>query len=319
MIRNRILLSVALVMGLQCIFNLWYRIGLTSESITRQKELAFEKLKLVPRIWIFGDSHPMMGVNPALLPKSFNFAGTSENYFLNYVRLKHLLSQSQKPEILVLPAELHSLSEQGKSLLLGHELDDVYWSDRISLSFLNEETTEPSFIRWWFSARFFPYAGQFYQIVSQWKKSGYTSDSLGFIPSEKSFGSLTEKERKTSAENRFQSHFRSYPAIDTFQIQFLRRTMKLCKSEGIRLVFVQFPVTAEYRKFCLENAAVLKVDSILRKELKSYPVLSLRDSFAGSPELFSDPDHVNTKGAYQVTKRIVHFMESLRRIPVLKQ
>ncbi len=312
---NRILFFVVLVVGLHVMFNFWYRNVLTADSISRQKESAFEKLKSAPRIWIFGDSHPMLGINPALLPGGFNFAGTSENYFLNYVRLKSLISQNKKPEILVLPAELHSLSAQGKALVLGHELDDVYWSDRISLSFLNEEITDPSFNRWWISASFFPYAGQFYRIFSQFKKSGYRSDSLGFIPTEDNFESLTEQEKKTSAENRFQSHFQSYPAIDTFQIRYLRKTMALCKSEGIRLVFVQFPLTKEYRNLCQVNPAVLKVDSVLDSKLKGYPILSLRYSFAGSPEIFSDPDHVNTKGAAQVTTRIAQFLDSLRKTP----
>ena len=312
---NRILFFVVLVVGLHVMFNIWYRNVLTADSISRQKESAFEKQKSTPRIWIFGDSHPMLGINPALLPGSFNFAGTSENYFLNYVRLNHLISQKQKPEILILPAELHSLSKQGQALILGHELDDVYWSDRITLSFLNEENTGSSFTRWWLSARFFPYAGQFYRIFSQFKKSGYRSDSLGFIPTEDNFESLTEQEKKTSAENRFQSHFQSYPAIDTFQIRYLRKTMALCKSERIRLVFVQFPVTKQYGNLCMGDAAVLKVDSVLKKELQAYPVLSMRDSFAGSPGLFSDPDHVNTNGAAKVTTRIAQFLDSLRKTP----
>lgn len=315
----RILFFVLLIVGLHVMFNFWYRNFLTADSISRQKESAFEKQKSTPRIWIFGDSHPMLGINPALLPGSFNFSGTSENYFLNYVRLKHLISGNRKPEILILPAELHSLSNQGQALILGHELDDVYWSDRITLSFLNEENTGSSFTRWWLSARFFPYAGQFYRIFSQFKKTEYRSDSLGFIPTVENFESLTEQERKTSAEIRFQSHYQTYPAIDTFQVRYLRKTMALCTSERIRLVFVQFPVTKQYGNLCRGDAAVLKVDSVLKKELKTHPVLSMRDSFAGSPGLFSDPDHVNTNGAAKVTTRITQFLDSLRKTPASAQ
>lgn len=315
---NRVLIPVVVIVALHCLFCFWYRNVLTSDSIARQKESFFQKQMSVPRIWFLGDSHPMLGVNPAFLPGSFNFAGTSENYFLNYVRLKQMISEKQKPEILVLPAELHSISEQGKALVLGHELDDVYWSDRISFSFLYEEKMEPSFTRWWLAARYFPYAGQFYRIFSQWKKNAYTADSLGFISSAEDYGSLTEEERMASASARYQSHFHSYPAVDSFQIRFLRKTMALCKSEGIRLIFVQYPVTDEYRKFCGENAAVLKVDTVLKNEMKGYPVLSMRDSFAGSPGLFSDPDHMNTKGAIQVSERIALFIDSLRKTPAVK-
>lgn len=315
---KQVLLTVVAIVFLHCLFCFWYRNVLTAGSIARQKESFFEKQKSVPKIWFFGDSHPMLGMNPALLPGSFNFAGTSENYFLNYVRLKQMISEKQKPEILVLPAELHSFSAQGKALVFGHELDDVYWSDRISLSFLNEENMEPSASRWWISAWHFPYAGQFYRIFSQWKKSGYISDSLGFISSEENFGSLTHEEKRASASARFQSHFHSYPPVDSFQIRFLRKTMAVCKSEGIRLVFVQFPVTAEYTTLCLQNPAVIKVDSTLKNELKGYPVLSLRDSFAGSPGFFSDPDHMNTKGAVLVSERIAQFIDSLRKTPAVK-
>jgi hypothetical protein len=59
----------------------------------------------------------------------------------------------------------------------------------------------------------------------------------------------------------------------------------------------------------------VKVDSVLENELKDYPVLSLRHTFAESPELFGDPDHVNTNGAAKVTTRIAQFLDSLRKTP----
>jgi hypothetical protein len=287
---------------------------LTKNSLQRRKAQLFASQQTTPSVWIFGDSHPMMALDPQYLPGSFNFASTSENYFLNCIKLKGFLKDGKKPEILVLPAELHSFSAQGQSLLLGHEMDDVFWSRQIGPSGIREENLPGTWLRWWISARFFPYAGQFYRFTGLWKSDTMQMSSQGFIGSGHRFSQNPDLETET--RDRLKSHFGGYEILDSFQTHYLDKIAALCRKEQIQLVLVEFPVSRPYLEGSAGIPGIGTVDSVFNSLEKEIPVLKLRSRFENQPEYFSDPDHLNSKGAKILSQELNVLLAQLRRKPV---
>lgn len=261
----------------------------------KQKEAFYGSLPSKPRIWFMGDSHPLQALNPAYFPSAFNWGGSSENYALNYYKLRHLLSRGWKPETIFLSAEIHGLSAQGRWLLLNHELDDSYWNNKLDPGELDAVCGNHAFSRWWLAASFAPYAGQFYQLSRLWKKETQSIDSLGYMPSLGSWE--TEADAAGHLAQKVQSHVGKYKMIDSLQANYLLKIKDLCKAEGIRLVAIKYPVSAPYLSAVDRYTSISAIDSAYSQCLAGIPVLDFRKYFIRNPQYFSDPDHLNSTGA----------------------
>jgi hypothetical protein len=311
-----LIFSVCLIV-LHIFFVLIYVHVLTKNSIQRTKDSLFRNQQSKSRIWILGDSHSMFGIDPSLIEGSFNFASTSENYFLNFIKLKNLLDEGYNPEAIILPIELHSFSKHGQTLLLQHEMDDAFWAKQIGWEQLNQENLGAEYTRWWISATFFPYAGQFYRFTSIWKKNEYELNPSGFPTVKVDFSKLSQNEQKEQSRNRFSSHFKSQGAVDEFQIKYLQKIKALCASRKISVLMIQFPVTESYFGFCQEVEQLSKVEEIINSETESQNLLNLRHTFENNPEMFFDPDHLNQSGAQIISKMVAEKLKEIKRKPVL--
>ncbi len=305
-----------LLLGLHLFFWLLYVKVLTAEGLQRRKAALFriEKNKAATT-WLMGDSHPMMGLNPDFIPGSFNWAGTSEYYFLTHWKLENLLQKHPTPKTIILPLDLHSFSAQGNALLLAHELDDPFWAGEIGPQEIREQNLSSDYLRWWISARFFPYAGQFYRLLSFWKRETYSLDSNGFVPSTDAISVQNAIARTTSAKARFHGHFRKFSPLDSLQVQALHSIRHLCQQKGIRLILVSFPVSDEYRRFCESDKRLDAVKNVQLSFKRNLIHLDYSRIFEGKPDCFSDPDHLNEKGAEILSRKLRIQIESLRKKP----
>lgn len=308
------LLPAALLLHLG--FWLLYVKVISAGGLQKQKAaLYLQKNNKAAFCWIMGDSHPMMSLNPAILQGSFNWAGTSEYYFLTWFKLRKLLQENPAPGIIVLPLDLHSYSAQGNALLLNHELDDTFWCRLAGPEALSRFGAGNEFLRWWISARYFPYAGQFYRLFSFRKKEGFDADPQGFVPATGNLAYLPGKEVKTQAKSRFDSHFGKFPAVDSLQVKALDSIISLCRQKAIRLVLVSFPLSKEYRHLASGHPGLHQADSIstLRKKTNHY--LNYSGFFKDNGNFFSDPDHLSPEGARIFSLAMRHALDSIRKIP----
>jgi len=316
--RFRNLFILSLLLAVLHLFFWWlYADVLSSNSLQRKKAALFKtESNMKSSIWIMGDSHPMMAINPAFIPGSFNQGATSEYYFLTLLKLKGMLKESAPPEMLVLPLDMHSFSAQGNALLLQHELDDVFWTRLIDPVELLQSGLPSAWLRWYLSARFFPYAGQYYRLLAFLKKEAYQVDSVGFVAAEEDFSTLSKANRQHAAETRFGAHFEKYPPLDSLQMVAFSGIVSLCNSKNIRLVILSYPISDEYRR-CAENQPKLKTVKSLTDSIKArHCHLDFSRFFSGKPEFFSDPDHLNRHGAAVLSRRLNAALDSLRKIPV---
>ena len=313
---RKIFIAAFLLTTLHLFFYWLYADVLSSNSLQRKKAALFRlKKNRKASVWFMGDSHPMMAVNPAFIPGSFNLGGTSEYYFLTLLKIKRMLEESAPPEILVLPLDLHSFSAQGNALLLQHELDDVFWAGLINPIEIYHSGLPSDWMRWYLSARLFPYAGQYYRLLAFMKKESYQTDSAGFVSAEEDFSQLNPENRQLAAEARFRAHFDKYPPMDALQLAAFSGIVSLCESRKIRLVLLSYPLSEEYRQ-CAENHPGLKgVVSIKDSISSGQHHLDFSRFFEGKPGFFSDPDHLNLRGAELMSRRLNSALDSLRKIP----
>jgi hypothetical protein len=314
--RNLFTLSLLLII-LHLFFWWLYADVLSCDSLQRKKAALFKtERNRQASIWIMGDSHPMMALNPAFIPGSFNQGATSEYFFLTLLKLKAMLSESAPPGFLILPLDMHSFSAQGNALLLNHELDDVFWSQLVDPLEMRHSGLPSAWMRWYLSARFFPYAGQYYRLVASLKKESYQLDSSGFVPAEEDFSTLSQANRQHTAETRFRAHFEKYPPLDSLQMAAFSEIISLCNSKNIRLILLSYPISDEYRR-CAENQLELKSVKSLTDSIKArHCHLDFSRFFSGKPGFFSDPDHLNRRGAAVLSRRLNAALDSIRKIPV---
>ncbi|HRH34260.1 MAG TPA: hypothetical protein PKY12_04340 [Catalimonadaceae bacterium] len=303
---------LALALGIGLATECYSRLVMNN-TIQQQKERLFLKNKNQFTIWVMGDSHPLLAFDPGLVKGSFNWAGTSENFVLNYHKLKYLLQNGHKPVQIILSAEYHSFSSQGMNLLKNHELDDCYWSKRISITKFVSETGDHDLYRWWFSARFIPFAGQYFHLFSSLFKAKQPVGNSGFLPSEEVFD-LNPSFSK-DLEAKIESHTSGHNLVDSVQVFYLKKIVELCQSNEILLTFIRYPIHPEYRKLLAKRANLSAIDSIYSSVFKEVPLHDFTRFFDLKTRHFSDPDHLNLKGAEIFTSLL---RDSILSIPVTK-
>lgn len=273
-----------------------YSTLLRINSLNEQKQRALDSIGDFPKFWALGDSHVLLGWNPENMPSTFNFATTSEYYALNLQRLNDLLQKHQKPEALILPFELHSFSPLGRKLWLGHEMDDVFWAGIYNPALNPEEKSGSVFRRWWIGARFFPYAGQFYQWTQLGKSPVYPLTKQGVALSDEVYDGNPEAARKRAC-----SHFPNGHQVDSLQLQSFLAILKLCREKKIPVLLVSFPVHPSYRAE-VPSASFRFLDSL--ETTLPLPVLNTRHLFDSCTHCFMDPDHLNRRGANALMHKI---------------
>ena len=75
-------------------------------------------------------------------------------------------------------------------------------------------------------------------------------------------------------------------------IQDLQELLDVAKSNGIKVIGVQYPLTAEYLEHSVDEEN-LSAEILTCREI---PILDFRDTVTGRPELLRNADHLNENG-----------------------
>ncbi|HHG85025.1 MAG TPA: hypothetical protein ENJ82_09805 [Bacteroidetes bacterium] len=254
-----------------------------------------------------GDSHPMKAVDTALVPGSFLFASTGENYTFNRLRLQHVLEAGIHPKAVVIPLDLHCFGRARRAYIA----DDAYWVRQPAYLALGEEKGQYySYLRRYVRAHTLAYAGQFRRIayamypalpkyleLTGGKWALLDSNGIGFMAR-----ALAEDGRETA-----DLHFgdgQTYPDAE-LEAEF-QRLLKLCKAQDIAVRLVRYPVTAPY----LSRAAELIGPEFIQP-LETFvfggdsiPVFDAMQRYVDQPAYFLDAHHLNPSGRATFSKAL---------------
>ena len=120
-----------------------------------------------------------------------------------------------------------------------------------------------------------------------------------------------DKEVKSQdIKRRLQTVFKQYNyQQSTLQLTYLKEIIKYCKQQGIRLVFVGFPLHPNF--FAQISPKVFREFRTILQSLKplgDFEYWDYTQQFT-NPALFYDPDHLNTLGAKVLNKLIFERLE----------
>jgi hypothetical protein len=290
--KRNLIIGFSLFLFLYCLCYGLYAIIQKKVSVNRQKEENFLQHFARSETWFLGDSHPLQAVLADSIPGAFNWASSSEYYLLSYFKIKALLKKGFRPKRLILPLEYHSFSAQGRTLWLGHELDDLFWKSKIDPEDLDGE---PEYLRWYIQAQIAPFAGQFYKLSQIWNPKISEISKAGF---QKDTGNWTENADSLSLlKARLNSHFGKFDLIDSVQILFLRKILNLAEKSGVEVIFIRYPLSKMYLESMKSISGIQDMEKTIHKNSLGHKVLDCRSLFENQQNYFSDPDHLNKKGA----------------------
>ncbi len=310
---------LAVFLVISSFLNTFYVDLILSNSLRFRMESQFQGAKKDARILGIGDSHIKYGIHTNYLEKSFITATTGENYIQTYFKLKtHLENSDLDVALLIMPIDLHSFSSY-RTDRLGNL---AYWEkylNYIELGIYKHDL--PRYLSFWLQGEFAYFGGvsetiEFMKLRSEDQPAAELVN--GYISK---VGNFEEYDRKEDlADLRVDFHLRGSDVLDPDLLAYFFRILELARDNNIQVVLVRFPVTAEYYSSAKVIPSIDRhyenLDSILALNGYSFiPIFNYHDIFWGRYDLFSDPDHLNERGAIVFTKMLKEDLEALDLIP----
>lgn len=261
------------------------------------------------RIAILGDSIFLTGLDPAIIPDSYNFAWLDANYLANYLTLSWMLrANPERLEVLVLPLDRHSFAARRLDGPMGfHKASfaDAFRAD-------HHDAQRGRYIRMYIRDRFFPYADL----------PGFWADYQGADAPTFQKGFLAQTDNAVNDANGFARSaakrggqmFRGKAALDERLGGHFRAILDLAETNDLSVLLVQCPVTREFDDRLRMDVPDDEFDELKRSIVADYPgvnVLNVRDRFLDRHELFNDANHLNLAGAHEFSRLV---RDKLRRL-----
>jgi len=310
---------VITALGLHLALDDWYRHTVHHDSLPERRSREYAELGRDVDTFVFGDSHALWGVDPPVLGAAYDIALPGQFPAKVHGLLNHLLSEEGSTvRRIVLQADPHTLWPHPEHWFLMR-----YYAPRMDFVALGRMRGEPLAygVRGWLG-RFAPYVGQRAMML------GYLGDgqppelawvrsrplTRGAILTDGRWLDLPMGERARVARERAGIHFFYGDAIDEVAVAYFRRVLELARDRGIGVVVVEYPVSPAYLAAASKRVDLAEIDRRLDGLLADHPEvrrLDARGLFSGRVELFADPDHINRRGARELSLRIRAELDAL--------
>ncbi len=280
-----------------------------SELVVRWEEYKREKNK--KNILILGDSHAERGLDISQLPGVTSLAYYGENNVLNYYRLKYCLEELHvKIKYAVLPCDIVTFSKGFNA----YRTNKFFYYSLVPFSELNEFEQQPVNACYeYLKSQVVPYAE--WQYGLNLMKAG--REQKGFAK----FSDRSEEQRKQNATHFIQHEMacqnKREQLFYTTALTYLEKTIELCSKNGIKPVFVRYPLTDQVFD---EVRNGIGADCIIERPAekmifeKKIPILDFERIFSGKPELFFDCHHLNVDGMTLLTPLFKQRLDSLLKV-----
>lgn len=291
------------------VLNAYYVRSMLSKTIVQRTEDQFQNYKNETKIIFFGDSHVKNGVDPRLIPESFNYALAGENYAQTFYKLKKVLSDEEvKVEKIVLPIDVHSFSSWRSDRFL-HEW---YWRDFIDYSEVARRNPEIGLIEKIVISRF-PVIDSGGEFVNNLLNEPDISDL--FLGATLLTGDYSENDKQAEGvKSTLKTQLIGYELIDDFLWQYFVDTIELAQENDAEVFLVRYPLSDSYLKGLADkgiekHVVYNKVRSMI-KDKRNIKILDYHELFVGQDELFSNSDHLNAQGATGLSEKIAEDLKT---------
>ena len=124
------------------------------------------------------------------------------------------------------------------------------------------------------------------------------------------------------ARRKAEFHLKGQECFDPDLLHYFHKTMELCGRHGIGVVFVSYPVTADYYRCAADLIAFERWRAGINALIGRYPDLLWLDyqkGFFGQDHLFDDSDHLNVRGAELFSRKVKEDLGQWHRGAVMVQ
>ena len=250
---------------------------------------------------ILGSSHCFYGINPSMFgTRTFNIAQPTQSYRYDWYQL----NQYPMPRLktVILPYSYQSVFED-----IDTEPRLRYWAVRYRL-YMDCDIHSPLSV-YGFECLHIPSFKE--KLTSLWRPPQLTWDSLGFGTS---YGdtSLFLEGRDNGIQRAEENTYLSADGLKEngvrdFNTAMLDSIGNYCDRREIRLILITTPTAPSFRKHCVKRQVAIG-DSTLRQIMYRHPSIDYRNYWDDTDfELadFYDADHLNQKGAFKLTKKVI--------------
>jgi hypothetical protein len=304
---------IALFLIINAYLSHWYVSTVMERNIAIRSEVQFLESRQGLETLILGDSHSKWGADAGNLDAAFNLALAGQNYMQDYYLLRSLIERELiDPAFLVVGADLHQFIER----------EDAPWA------FLHYYTRQFNYIEeGWrrgellyytmrqVQGRFAPYMGQRANIL-HFLETGAPFEGEHLVRVKMNRGTLvamrglegkTSRERVDDATWKAAVHLEGYEPFHPQRVADFLRLLDYCEEQGILVLLVRFPLTAEYLEAAASHVDIEKHDRRVMELIANRPgvaVLDVRSRFADNARLFIDPDHLTSLGSKRLAPAI---------------
>jgi len=321
---------VLLILGGANALLTWGFLNMVEDRQVVRCQVQFDKFGDDISILAIGDSHLQRGFNAvAADSRAFCYTSPGENWMQTYYKLRWVLVSDVKVGRVVLSADPHSFSTNSRD----RAFDGYYWTQFVDpIEVGRRRGAVASAVGHHLKGRLWPWAGEFglfddYLELQKKKREGDddTPDMIrGFVSDPRDFTRHDPAKQLRKAKARAASHLKGADYMDEEMLHYFALTLKLCTDHDIPVTVIRSPVTRAYyeaaeeviAEWCRQSAKPGSLDklyevvgAIIADAGPGVEMHDHHDLFFGQKELFSDPDHLNARGAAKFMKAMMRDVE----------
>jgi hypothetical protein len=258
-----------------------------------------------------GDSHTARGIDINKIDSAYSLAYFGENNMMNYYKLKYCIEHKyNKPQYVILPCDIVTFSSGFNCL----RTNKYFYYSFIPFSEIKNLSDN----------RFSSYYDYIKVKVIPYIEWQYVFNRMNENRNKKSNDRFSDKSindqifqakrfiQKENLMNNGKENLYNDRALD-----YLKKTINLCKSNNIKLVFVKFPLTQSLFneiKFQLDSIYILNRPSEKIINQQGIPILDFEYLYINHNELFFDCHHLNLNGQMKFTDIFKQKLDSLYKV-----
>ena len=265
-------------------------------------------------IVIYGSSRAWVQFNSPMMTDSlhiptYNLGIDGHNFWLQYLRHRMLLKKNKKPKIIIISVDIFSLEKRKDLYNLQQFLPYMLWNREIKSATVDYDGFN-SLDYYLPLIRYYGHGNAIQTAICSF--SGHLNNPVtrvkGYQGQDKSWNTDFDKAKLTMKK------YKAKP--DPSTLILFERFINECKSQNIKLVFVNAPEYIEGQKFVKNRDKVL---SIYKKYSKQYDIPFYdysNDTISFQKKYFYNTNHLNKTGAELFTAKLI---DTLKQSHLIKE
>jgi hypothetical protein len=293
-------------------------------DIQRTEDQFKNKIKDI-NILLMGDSHTRYAINPEYVNNSFNYASSSENYFMTYHKLLTIINNDKcNLSVLVLGIGIHSLLKSYEIFTKPMNANSWYWKEYIKINehevYVDDFNIHDKISQ--LIESYFPFIGQgselieFISLDEKKRIKKYNGNEIELIDGYKRTSEkFSERKNPNKLAIKAVEHQLNH-SYDLFEFLFsyFLKIIDLAVDNDITVVLIKFPISQEYYDYAKSFVDVEEYYNEIYSEIYKYNQLYLLDYqkyFFGDNKNMRDSQHLNIYGAEIFSKMLYNDLMSL--------